>query len=204
MTVRVAVVDYDLGNIPSVTKALERVGADVVIVDSPAGFDQDLDVVVVPGVGHFGTGARNLAERRLDGPIKEWAAAGRPLLGICVGLQLFFERSEEDADARGLGIVEGEVRRLHAEKVPHMGWNTLDVSPTARVLDAVAPGEMAYFVHSFHVAPDPSAVAATTTYGETFCSAVEQGNVTGVQFHPEKSSEVGRRLLERYFERVAS
>jgi len=191
------VIDYDLGNLPSVTKALERIGVDATIVTTPD--ELDADVVVVPGVGHFGTGARNLRDRGFDTAIKEWAAAGRPLLGICVGLQLFMESSEEDPDERGLSIVPGHVRMLSAPKVPHMGWNTLDVSPGARVLSAVDDGEMAYFVHSYYVDPDPSVVVATTTYGETFCSGVEQDNVVGVQFHPEKSADVGRRVLERFF-----
>lgn len=196
---RAAVVDYDLGNLPSLTKALARIGVEPVLVDAPAGFDDSLDVVVLPGVGHFGAGARNLRERRLDAPLKAWAADGKPLLGICVGLQLLFERSEEDPDATGLGIVEGEVRRIKAAKVPHMGWNTVEVSKDARVMQAIASDEMVYFVHSFYVDPDPSIVAATASYEHDFCAAIEAGNVVGTQFHPEKSADVGRRLLERYF-----
>jgi len=199
---KAAVVDYDLGNLPSVTKAIERIGVDTVIVDSPDGFDDSVDAVVFPGVGHFGAGARNLADRKLDEPLKEWARAGRPLLGICVGLQLLFSRSEEDPDATGLGIVDGEVRRLKAAKVPLIGWATLDVAPRAKVLDAVDPGDMAYFVHSYYVEPDPSVVAATTSYEHDFCSAVEMENVVGVQFHPEKSAEVGRKVLQRFFDVV--
>jgi imidazole glycerol-phosphate synthase subunit HisH len=194
---RAAVLDYDLGNLPSVTKALERIGVDATIATTPS--EIDADVLVVPGVGHFGTGARNLRERGFDVAIKDWADAGKPLLGICVGLQLFMDSSDEDPDERGLGIVSGHVRRLSAPKVPHMGWNTLEVSKDARVLSAIGPGDMAYFVHSYYVDPEPGSVAATTTYEETFCSGVEQGNVVGVQFHPEKSGEVGRRLLERFF-----
>jgi glutamine amidotransferase len=112
------------------------------------------------------------------------------------------DSSDEDPDEPGLGIVSGHVRMLSAPKVPHMGWNTLDVSPDARVLSAVGDGDMAYFVHSYYVDPDPSVVAARTTYGETFCSGVEQDNVVGVQFHPEKSADVGRRVLERFFARL--
>jgi glutamine amidotransferase len=197
------VIDYDLGNLPSVTKALERIGVHTRLVDAPEGFTDDLDVVVLPGVGHFGAGAANLRERKLIEPLKEWAASGKPFLGICVGLQLLFERSEEDADARGLGIVDGVVRRLKADKVPHMGWNTVEVAPTARVLDVIAPDETAYFVHSYYVDPEPSVVAGTTTYGRTFCSAIETGNIVGVQFHPEKSADVGRKVLERFFERLS-
>lgn len=200
MHLRAAVIDYDLGNLPSVTKALERIGVEAVVIDRPEGLEERFDAVVFPGVGHFGAGANNLAERGLDRALKDWVAAGRPLLGICVGLQLFFERSEEDPDARGLGIVEGEVRRLRAPKVPHMGWNTLERTNGSSVLSAVAPEDMVYFVHSYYVDPDPSVVAATTTYEQPFCSAIEQGNVVGVQFHPEKSAEVGRRVLQRYFE----
>ncbi len=194
---RAAVIDYDLGNLPSVTKALERIGVEPTIATTSS--EIDADVMVVPGVGHFGTGARNLRDRGFDVAIKDWAASGKPLLGICVGLQLFMDSSDEDPGERGLGIVSGTVRRLTAPKVPHMGWNTLDVSKDARVLSAVEPGDMAYFVHSYYVDPDPDAVAATTTYEETFCSGVEQDNVVGVQFHPEKSGDVGRRLLERFF-----
>jgi glutamine amidotransferase len=199
---RAAVVDYNLGNIPSVMKALERIGVEPILIDGPGGFDDSLEAVVFPGVGHFGAGARNLRDRKLDGPLKEWAAAGQPLLGICVGLQLLFEHSEEDPDARGLGIVDGEVRLLKGPKVPHMGWNTVEVAAGARVLDAIESGEMAYFVHSYYVDPDPSVVVGTTTYDHDFCSAIERDNIVGVQFHPEKSAEVGRKVLTRFFERV--
>jgi glutamine amidotransferase len=203
VNVRAAVIDYDLGNLPSVTKALERIGVETRLVDGPDGFGDDVDVVVLPGVGHFGAGAHNLRERRLDGPLKDWAASGKPFLGICVGLQLLFDRSEEDADARGLGIVDGVVRRLKAAKVPHMGWNTVEVAPTARVLDAIEPNDSAYFVHSYYVDPDPGVVVGTTTYEAPFCSAIEADNIVGVQFHPEKSADVGRKVLERFFARLS-
>ena len=198
MSARIAVIDYDLGNLPSVTKALERVGAEPLVVDRGGDLDASFDALVLPGVGHFGAGARNLNDRGFSGPLRDWAADERPLLGICVGLQLFFERSEEDPDARGLGIVPGEVRRLKADKVPHMGWNTVDVSGEPGVLCAVAPDDMVYFVHSYYVDPEPSYVVGSTTYGQTFCSALERGPLVGVQFHPEKSADVGRRVLERF------
>jgi imidazole glycerol-phosphate synthase subunit HisH len=197
--VKGAVIDYDLGNLPSVTKALERIGVETRIVASPDDIDDD-GVLVLPGVGHFGTGMRNLRDRGFDTALKDWAGSGKPLLGICVGLQLLMESSDEDPDEQGLGIVEGRVKRLSAPKVPHMGWNTMETAPSARVLSAIEPGERAYFVHSFYVDPPREVVAATTTYEETFCSGVEQDNVVGVQFHPEKSADVGRRLLERYFQ----
>lgn len=203
MSPRIGVVDYDLGNLPSVTKALERAGARTVLVSEPRRFDESLDAVVLPGVGHFGAGARNLSERRLVAPLKAWAASGQPLLAICVGLQLLFERSEEDPDARGLGIVEGYVRRLHAPKVPHMGWNTVQVLNRPRILRALGDDDMVYFVHSYYIDADASVTVGTTTYEHPFASAIEQGNVVGVQFHPEKSAEVGRRLLERFCDAVA-
>ena len=198
---RAAVIDYDLGNLPSVTKALQRIGVETEIVERGEDLDDRFDAVVLPGVGHFGAGARNLADRGFDGALKRWAADGKPLLGICVGLQLFMESSEEDPDAEGLGIVKGTCRRLRGDglKVPHMGWNTLDVKEGSKVASAVDDGASAYFVHSYYVDPTPSSVAATTTYDETFCAVVEQGNVVGVQFHPEKSAEVGRKVLEAFF-----
>lgn len=195
-------IDYDLGNLPSVVKALERIGAEAEVVDSAAALDAAFDAIVFPGVGHFGAGARNLRDRGLDVAIKAWASAGKPLLGICVGLQLLMESSEEDPDEPGLGVIAGTVRRLRGGpglKIPHMGWNTLETKPGTRIAPALGAGETAYFVHSFYVAPsDGDVVAATTTYGETFCSVVEQGSVMGVQFHPEKSAGVGRRVLEAF------
>jgi glutamine amidotransferase len=202
--VRAAVIDYDLGNLPSVMKALERIGVQPVLVDAPDGLTDELGAVVLPGVGHFGAGAHNLADRRLDGALKTWASEGRPLLGICVGLQLFFERSEEDADARGLGIVPGAVRRLRARKVPHMGWNSLVPTNGSSFIKGVRPDDLAYFVHSYYVDPDPEFVVATTIYEQEFCSVVERDNIAGVQFHPEKSADVGRRVLEGFFSGIGS
>lgn len=198
MTARVGVIDYDLGNLPSVTKALERAGAAPVLVGGPEGLDETLDAVVLPGVGHFGAGMRNLTERGLTAPLREWAASGRPFLGICVGLQLLFECSEEDPDVRGLGIVDGEVRRLRAPRVPHMGWNTVEVLGAPRIANALAPEDMVYFVHSYVVRADPGVVSGSTEYGHVFPSVIEHGNVVGFQFHPEKSADVGRKLLERF------
>src|ERR1044071_2876533 len=134
---RAALIDYDLGNLPSVTKAVERVGVKVDIIDRGEQLTESFDAVILPGVGHFGTGARNLKEREFDEPLKRWAASGAPLLGICVGLQLFCDTSDEDDEARGLGIVPGHVKRLEAPKVPHMGWNTLDIAPDSRVMSVI-------------------------------------------------------------------
>ena len=195
---KVGVIDYGLGNLPSVTKALARVGVEPEIVSTPDGFDESFAALVLPGVGHFGAGARNLREAGFDSAIKDWVAADRKLLGICVGLQLFFATSEEDRTERGLGIVDGEVKLITgAPKVPHMGWNDLSVVDGDAVMSAVG-GDKVYFVHSYHVVPDASVVTSTTTYGSEFCASIRVGSITGVQFHPEKSADVGRRLLEAW------
>ena len=208
---KAAVIDYDLGNLPSVTKALQRIRVSTEIVNRGDQIDGRFDAVVLPGVGHFGAGARNLSDRGFDVALKDWASARKPLLGICVGLQLFMESSEEEPGAEGLGIVKGTCRRLRGDgglKVPHMGWNTLDVKPGSKLFDGFGGprgrSPRVYFVHSFYVDPEPSSVAATTTYDETFCSVVEQDNVVGVQFHPEKSADVGRSVLEAFFEKVVA
>jgi glutamine amidotransferase len=202
-TASVAVVDYGLGNLRSVTRGLERAGATVDIVDDPARL-ADADGVVLPGVGAFREGVENA------GPFREElvAAAGRgqPLFGICLGMQMLLTASEEgeragEGSARGLDLVPGtNVRFAEGQKVPHMGWNELSVErehPLVRGID----GEYAYFVHSYYAVPDDaSAVVATTDYGITFSSVVasEADNVFGTQFHPEKSGETGLQILRNF------
>lgn len=196
---RAGIVDYGMGNLASVAKALERVGADTMVSENGDELSSS-DVVVVPGVGNFAAGISNLARRGLDSFIGDWAASKRPLLGICLGLQLFFDRSEE-GDTKGLGIIGGEVVRLpDMVKVPHMGWN--EISASGSSLFEKFSGDRFYFVHSY--VPVPTAfVGATTSYGGDFASAVESENVVGTQFHPEKSSDSGLRLLEVILEKFA-
>lgn len=198
---RAGIVNYRMGNLASVAKALERVGAGSFVSGDPGELAAS-DLVVLPGVGNFAAGMANLRRDGLDGFVTDWAASGRPLLGICMGMQLFFGHSEEGGTA-GLGILPGTVVDLHAHasaptstradhlKVPHMGWNTL-----AETRGAFAPfeGRYFYFVHSFACVP-AGTPAAVTTYGLPFASAVAEGNVVGVQFHPEKSSHDGLALL---------
>jgi glutamine amidotransferase len=195
--VRAGIVNYRMGNLASVSKALERVGAESFVSGDPAELTES-DLVVLPGVGNFAAGMANLRRAGLDGFVKDWAGAGRPLLGICMGMQLLFGHSEE-GDTPGLGILPGRVVRMSGDpgegapglKVPHMGWNTL--SDTSGIFSAFE-GKYFYFVHSYACVPDGGA-AATTLYGVPFASAAVSGAVVGVQFHPEKSSHDGLALL---------
>jgi len=199
----VVVVDYGLGNLRSVTRGLERAGAGVDIVDDPGAIDS-ADGVVLPGVGAFSEGMDNAGPFR--DALVDAAAAGTPLFGICLGMQMLLSTSEEadhagQGDAEGLDLVPGENRRFaHDMTVPHMGWNELDVRRDHPLVEGVS-GEHAYFVHSYYAVPDdPDAVVATTDYGTDFASVVanDRGNVFGTQFHPEKSGETGLGILRNF------
>lgn len=195
----IALVDYKAGNLTSVKKALAAIGAEVVVPETP---DQITEAsgVIVPGVGHFG------ATRALDAP---WIEAilgrigeGRPLLGICLGMQWLFEGSDEAPDLAGLGLLSGRCYRLGATvvKVPHVGWNSLDVQRSeASILEGVPQGAQVYFTHSY-VAPITGDAAAVTEHGELFAAVVQRGYIAGVQFHPEKSGDVGLRILRNFVE----
>jgi len=189
--VRAGIVDYRMGNLASVAKALEHVGAESFVSEDPDTLAGS-DLVVLPGVGNFAAGMANLHRQGLAGFVQKWAGAGRPLLGICMGMQMFLEHSEE-GDTKGLGIVPGSVVRLRGDmKVPHMGWNT--IQETTGFLQGFE-GRHFYFVHSYACVPQDEVTAARTPYGEPFASALAAGNVVGVQFHPEKSSHDGLALL---------
>lgn len=185
------IVDYRMGNLASVSKALEKAGAPAFVSEDPIRLE-DASVLVLPGVGNFTAGMNNLKRTGLDRFVKEWASSGRPLVGICLGMQLFFEHSEE-GDTEGLGILGGKVVRMPPGlKVPHMGWNEIRVE-ASQVL-APVDGERFYFVHSYFCEPE-AGTAALTDYGVEFASAVEWRGIFGFQFHPEKSSRSGMRLL---------
>lgn len=189
---KVGIVDYRMGNLASVSKAVEAVGHQAEI-SSESSKLAACDAIVVPGVGNFGAGARNLSEAHLDSFVIEWAESGRLLLGICLGMQLFFERSEE-ADSKGLGILEGEVVRLPSGvKVPHMGWNTIVATPGGSM--SPADGRSFYFVHSYWCVARTDYIEATVSYGISFPAAVRAGRIVGLQFHPEKSGSDGIALL---------
>jgi imidazole glycerol phosphate synthase glutamine amidotransferase subunit len=204
---RVAVVDYGAGNLVSMDQALDRVGAEVVFVRDPEAF-REVDAIVVPGVGAAGPAMERLRRRGLVNPILAWIAAGRPLLGICLGLQLLFEASDEDG-AETLGVIPGRTRRLvDAPTLPHIGWNQVERVREHPLFDGIAPGADLYFVHSYAGTPDPASAAdvalARTTHGGTFVSAIARDNVLGVQFHPERSGADGLRLLANVVELVRS
>jgi imidazole glycerol-phosphate synthase subunit HisH len=196
---RVAVLDYGAGNLRSAERSLQRAGADAFITDDPDEA-RGADALVVPGVGHFGSCVRQFQEAGMEEVLRERVADGTPVLGICVGMQILYPASDEDPGARGLGILPGRVRRLPADvTVPHMGWNELEAARPDDPLVEGIEGERVYFVHSYYADPaDDAHVVARTAYGPGFPSVVRVGNVVGTQFHPEKSAEVGRRLLENF------
>jgi glutamine amidotransferase len=199
----IALLDYGSGNLRSVHKALLKVGANVRIVQNPEGM-KDARAVVLPGVGAFDDCINALRKQGLLDASREFIKSGRPFLGICVGYQALFEKSEEfNSCAAGLGIFQGKVVRLsetHGLKIPQIGWNQLDlVKPDCPLFKGVASGSYVYFVHSFFPKPeDDSVVATRTEYGETFASSVWRDNVFATQFHPEKSQKVGLQLLANF------
>jgi glutamine amidotransferase len=199
----IAVVDYDAGNLHSAAKGLATVGGEPVVTSDPAALAAAA-AVVLPGVGAFCDCVAKIRDRGLEEPIRAFIASGRPFLGICIGLQVLFDRGREGAGADGLGILPGEVVRIAAPglKVPHMGWNSLRFTRPCPLFAGVAPGAYVYFVHSYHARSGD--VVATCDYGEPVTAAVARGNCFGVQFHPEKSSAVGLRILRNFVEMAAA
>jgi imidazole glycerol-phosphate synthase subunit HisH len=197
----IAIIDYQMGNLRSVQKALEKVGAQAEITSSASDIAK-AEKVILPGVGAFEDAIAELRKRDLVGPIKDAIAADKPFLGICLGLQLLFDVSYENGTHEGLGVIPGEVVRFDVPaelKVPHMGWNGLSIRRRPPMLEGVADGTHVYFVHSYYVKPrDPAVVATETDYGGQFCSMIWRGNLMATQFHPEKSQADGLRLLRNF------
>jgi len=195
----IAVLDYGIGNLRSAEKALQHLGVDAALTTDPA-VAREAAGVVLPGVGAFGRCMEQLRESGLEPVVHEAVEAGKPFLGICVGMQMLFDASEEAPGATGLGIIPGEVRRLATtERLPHMGWNTLTIRSGSVLFDGLPDGSWLYFVHSYAPVPDDDAVvAATTDYGGQVVAAVEQGSLWATQFHPEKSAANGLRLLSNF------
>jgi imidazole glycerol-phosphate synthase subunit HisH len=204
MSPRIAVVDYGIGNLRSAEKALQHLGADARLTTDEREIAR-ADAVVLPGVGAFGACMRALRESGLEAATKAAAGDGRPFLGICIGMQMLFDGSDESPDVAGLGVVAGRVTRLPDRvRLPQIGWNTLEVNPRARSCAALPEPAWLYFVHSYAPEPaDEAVVAAWTDYGRRFAAAVEQGPVWATQFHPEKSGATGLRLLRNFLDAAA-
>jgi imidazole glycerol-phosphate synthase subunit HisH len=196
---RVAVVDYGVGNLRSVEKAFAAAGSRVV-VSAEKSVLREAEALVLPGVGAFGACMKALCERGFDEVVRDRASAGTPILGVCVGMQMLFEESEEFGRTSGLGLLRGRVRRFNDELlVPHVGWNQVRQARTDALLNGIDDGAFFYFVHSFYCEPtDGAAVIGRTEYGAPYASVVGQGNIYGVQFHPEKSQAAGLRLLGNF------
>lgn len=199
----IAIIDYDAGNLKSVEKALAFLGEKPVVTR-----DKDTillaDKAILPGVGSFGEAMERLHQYGLTKVIRQAADQGMPLLGICLGLQLFFESSEESPGIKGLSLLPGKIVKFPDSpdlKVPHMGWNSLDITPGARLFQGIQKGEYVYFVHSYYLeAGEVKDVAAASWYGVPFGASVERGNLFACQFHPEKSGETGLKILKNFIE----
>lgn len=195
----IVIVDYGMGNLRSVEKALQKVGAEVTVSRDPDDVRR-AERIVLPGVGAFGDAMANLEKRGLVEVIKEEVTAGKPFLGICLGLDLLFEESDEHGLHRGLALLPGRVELLPTElKIPQIGWNQVSFRKESRLMEGIPDGSSFYFVHSYAVVPEAeSDILCTTEYGCTFVSAVERGNIAAFQFHPEKSSSLGLNILRNF------
>ena len=201
----ISIIDYDAGNIKSVEKAIEFLGEEVEITSDKEKILAS-DGVILPGVGAFGVAMEKLHSRNLVETIKEYAKTGKPFLGICLGLQLLFDESDETPGVKGLGLLEGKIKRIPSEyedgttlKVPHIGWNSIDINPSRKLMKGIPSDSYVYFVHSFYLeAANLCDVIATTEYGVKIHAAVERDNIMATQFHPEKSSDVGLKILSNF------
>jgi len=203
----IAVIDYGMGNLRSVSKALESVGANVKVTSDPKEIDS-AGAIVLPGVGAFKRAMTNLEELNIIPSIRKSIDENKPFLGICLGLQLLFTESEEHGTHKGLDIIKGRVKKFSTGlKVPHMGWNQIRIKDSGskiNLFNKIPDNSFFYFVHTYCVEPkDESVIRATTEYGRTFVSAVNKDNVWGVQFHPEKSSSLGLKIMENFCRNVS-
>jgi glutamine amidotransferase len=199
----IGILDYDMANLRSVQKGFEQVGVSADIISRPEQIER-YDRLVLPGVGAFMDAVRVLRERALVDPILRHIQRGRPLLGICLGLQILFDVGYEDGQHAGLAVLRGKCIRFDVDtslglKVPHMGWNQLNIVNPSPLFRDIPPGANVYFVHSYHVVPDdPSLIATTTDYGRPFVSSIRRDNLMATQFHPEKSQKIGLKILENF------
>ena len=193
----IAILDYGAGNLRSVENTLSEIGASYTIVQDAAGLNQ-ASKIILPGVGHFGQMMRALDQMQVRAAILERISAGVPFFGVCLGMQAFFEQSEEAPNERGLAILPGTVRKFQGSaRIPHMGWNTLKANANSQLLQGLGPDPYVYFAHSYYV-PETPVTAATCTYTLPYTAAVEHNNIFGVQFHPEKSGPIGLKLVRNF------
>ena len=193
----IALLDYSAGNVGSVLKAIDHLGHSAEVVDKPESL-RAAEKIIFPGQGHFGTMMRALEERRLLTPLRESLAAGTPFLGICLGLQALYESSDEAPEVSGLALLPGRVTRFQGVfKVPHVGWSQLEIRSKNGLFRGIADGSFVYFCHSYY-GPSTHESSAVTQYGQTFAAGLEMKNIWGVQFHPEKSGEVGLKVLDNF------
>lgn len=197
----IAIIDYGAGNLQSVKKALDFIGAENIITDDPQVI-MSADKVLLPGVGSFGDAMNSMREKNLVETVKQCALSGKPFLGICLGLQLLFEESEESPGVKGLGIFKGKIKKFSSDmglKIPHIGWNSLEIKQKDTLFKNVPENSYVYFVHSYYLhAEDENDIATITNYGIDFHSAVGKNNVFATQFHPEKSGDVGLQILKNF------
>lgn len=205
----ISIIDYDAGNIKSVEKAIQFLGEDVRITRDKNEI-LEADRVIMPGVGAFGLAMEKLRSYGLEDVIHQYVSTGKPFLGICLGLQLLFDESEESPGVKGLGLIKGKITKIPTEykadngnimtqKVPQIGWNSIEINPSSRLFKGISDGSYVYFVHSFYLTADnPDEVAAKTYYGTEIHAAVEKDNIFATQFHPEKSSDVGLKILKNF------
>lgn len=197
----IAIIDYGAGNLQSVKKALDFIGAESVITDDPETINA-CDKILLPGVGSFGDAMASMEAKNLVETVKQNALSGKAFLGICLGLQLLFEESEETPGVKGLGIFKGKIRKFPADmglKIPHIGWNSLEIKQKDTIFKDIPENSYVYFVHSYYLeAEEPDTVATVTNYGIDFHSAVGRNNIFATQFHPEKSGDVGLQILRNF------
>ncbi len=199
----IAIIDYDAGNTRSVQKACAALGKETILTGDPIRI-LEADKAILPGVGAFGAAMERLRDRGLDTAIRDFTSSGRPFLGICLGLQLFFDESEESPGVSGLGLLKGKICRFPRRedlRVPHMGWNSLSFPKESRLFSGIESGSFVYFVHSYYLkATSDDDVAARSEYGVEFDAAVESGMLFATQFHPEKSGDVGLKILNNFLQ----
>ncbi|MCH8741694.1 imidazole glycerol phosphate synthase subunit HisH [Patescibacteria group bacterium] len=194
----IIIINYGMGNLRSLANAFQFLGEKVKIIDNPKEIER-AQKIVFPGVGHFGEAMRSLKTRKIDGAIQTRIHKGIPFLGICLGLQLLLEESEEAPGVKGFGVFKGKVLKFQKVKIPQIGWNQIKIQRKTKILKGIQDKSFVYFMHSFYVKPsDKKIIVSQTHYGKDFCSTIESENIFGVQFHPEKSGAVGLQILRNF------